>query len=128
MSDLDEHSGLTPLDIADLPDEQRQVMVSFLRDAKETAGILTFDALQDKHKDLDDLSDVLADLTKSNWLIRLGEEPHVRYKVNFRRRRASRLANDLWATLSEDDNADSEPPSDDAQANDRPSLPSLSDW
>ncbi|MBN1562860.1 MAG: hypothetical protein JXA10_03415, partial [Anaerolineae bacterium] len=71
--DDDNRSGLTPLDIADLPDEQRQVMVSFMRDAKETAGILTLDDLQDRHTDLVDLPGVLAVLTELNWLTPLGE-------------------------------------------------------
>ena len=129
---MTKRTGLTPLDIVDLPDEQRQVMFSFLRDAKETFGVLTLDALQDKHNDLDDLSGILDDLTKLDWLTQLGEEPNVRYKANLGRRRASRLSDNLWASLSdrlaEDSGADSLTSTDDSQKNDNSSLPSLSDW
>ena len=109
---------------------QRQVMFSFLRDAKKTAGTLTHDALQEKHQDLDDLVSVLADLTKNGWLIRLGEASHVRYKINFRRRRASKLKSNMWASLTdrliEESNSEHDQSRD--QSDDQPTLPSLSDW
>jgi hypothetical protein len=126
----DKRPGQIPLDIADLPPAQRQVMFYFLRDAKETADTLTLDALREQFADLDNLPEILAELTQQNWLIRLGEPPNVRYKINFRRRRASGLADDMWASLTdrlaEDDSSDSNPTDDDPH--DKPAFPSLSDW
>jgi hypothetical protein len=95
----DKPTGLTPLDIAGLPDDQRKVMFGLLRDPVAAADGLTLEALEAKYGDLEDLSGVLDDLTRQSWLIALGEPP--RYKVNLRRKRGSKYASNLWSSLSD---------------------------
>ncbi len=56
--DDDQPGGLTPLDIADLPDEQRQVMFALLRDARASAGGIALAALQEKLSEIDGLDSV----------------------------------------------------------------------
>jgi hypothetical protein len=99
--DDDKSAGLTPLDIAGLPEDQRRVMFALLRDADASSDGITEDALQDKLSDLEGLPDVLAELIKQSWLIELGEPPNVRYKVNLRHKRGSKFATNLWASLSD---------------------------
>ena len=113
MGDDDDKRTVTPLDLINLPDEQRQVLFSFLRDAKETFGILTLNDLQEKHHDLDDLLGILDDLTNSKWLIQLGRKTNIKYKANLGRRRGSQLSDDIWASLSELLAEDSAPDSND---------------
>ena len=97
----DKPAGLTPLDIAGLPEGQRRVMFALLRDADASSEGITQDVLQAKLGDLEELSGILADLTKQSWLIALGEPPDIRYKVNLRRKRGSKIASNLWASLSD---------------------------
>lgn len=132
--DQDKPAGLSPLEIADLPEEQRQVMFGLLRDTSAATSGITLEGLQTKFSYLDGLSQVLADLTKNGWLIKLGEQPHIRYRVNLRRKRAASLGANVWALLSDqlsrgDDEdksesaaqgPDSDPPT--------PSFPALKDW
>ncbi len=124
-----EMAWLSPLDVADLPHDQRQIMLSFFRDAKRSAGTLTLTALQAHHSDIEDIEQILSELTKDNWLIKLGESSEIsepRYKVNLRRRLTRKSKSDIWTSitdrLSDDDDtsSSSESPSS--------SLPSLSDW
>jgi hypothetical protein len=121
--DENQPTGLTPLDIADLPDAQRQVMFALLRDNRSSANGLSADLLREKLPGAEGLAAVLDELTLNSWLIRLGEAPNVRYKVNLRRKRGSSLGGGLWSSLSrllaEEDSS---------QDTDSPDRPSLSDW
>lgn len=96
----DKPTGLTPLDIADLPDDQRRVMFALLRDPNASSRGLALETLQQKLSDLEDLPAILAELSKNNWLIIMGEVPNERYKVNLRRKRGSDLGANLWASLA----------------------------
>jgi hypothetical protein len=109
--DNDQPAGLTPLDIAELPDHQRQVMFALLRDSRASSGGVTLEALHERFGDFQDLDGVLNELTQNNWLIRQGEAATVRYKVNLRRKRGSTLGGNFWSSLSsrladEDDSSD----------------------
>jgi hypothetical protein len=117
-------TGLNPLDMAELPDEQRQVMFAMLRDNRAKADGLTVEMLREKFDEVERLDEILTELTHHSWLIRLGEGSNVRYKVNLRRRRGSKLGGGLWASLSSrlDDDAGESPPKA------KPDLPSTSDW
>jgi hypothetical protein len=123
-------AGLTPLDIADLPDPQRQVMFALLRDSRSSSGGVTREALHERFSDFDDLDGVLNELTQNNWLIRQGEAATVRYKVNLRRKRGSTLDGGLWSTLSSrlTDEDKSDKSSDRDQGKDKPGPPVASDW
>jgi len=121
--DDNQPAGLTPLDIADLPDGQRQVMFALLRDSRSAGDGVSADALREKLPQVEGLAAVLDELTRNSWLIRLGEAPNVRYKVNLRRKRGSSLGGGLWSSLS---NRLAE--EDKGQDAGTPDLPSVSDW
>ncbi len=95
------NSGLTPFELADLPDMQRQVMLFVLRHAHRSDGSVSHQALQEAFTDAQALAQALEVLVRRGWLIARGQPPEERYAVNFRRKRASRLNVDLWAALSE---------------------------
>jgi hypothetical protein len=119
--DDNQPTGLTPLDIADLPDGQRQVMFALLRDSRSSGDGVTAGVLREKFPQVDGLAAVLDELTRNSWLIRLGEPPNERYKVNLRRKRGSSIGGGLWSSLShrlaEED-----------QRQDTGDLPRMSDW
>jgi hypothetical protein len=132
--DQDKPAGLSPLEMADLPEAQRQVMFGLLRDTDAPTAGMTLEGLRAKFSHVDGLADVLADLTKNGWLIRLGESPHVHYRVNLRRKRAASLGANVWALLSvrlsksgdeEKGESAAQPPDSDPP---NPSFPTLKDW
>lgn len=129
-------AGLSPLDIADLPEEQRQVMFTLLRNTSSETGEITQETLQEKLPDMANLPDVVAELTKNGWLVRLGELPNIRYRINLRHRRAGRLGANIWASLtdrlaqdqSEKTIGSEGEPSDQDADQPKPSFPALTDW
>lgn len=96
----DKPAGISPLDIADLPEVQRRVMFALLRDTSASTIGLSLEEMQAKVPDIDDLGSVLAELSKNEWLIQMGEPPNVRYKVNIRRKRGSKQKS-LWGSLAD---------------------------
>lgn len=124
-------AGLTPLDIADLPENQRQVMFGLLRDSTAASTGLPEDTVYERYAALEGLDGILAELTRHGMLIQMGEPPHVRYKVNLRHRKTRTLSANIWASLSDHlahELDAGESPDDDATRPPRPSLPSMSDW
>lgn len=97
----DKPAGLSPLELADLPDPQRQIMLYFLREARAAGGEVEHAHLQARFIALDDLPQVLDDLTRNGWLIALGEAPRLRYRLNLRHKRGSQGGLDLWNTLTD---------------------------
>jgi hypothetical protein len=95
----DSSDGISPLDIVDLPDTQRQVMKLLLRDRTASTEGITLDEMREKLPELDDLPKVIAELSAASWLIMLGEPPAARYKINLRKKRST-LSNDMWSTLT----------------------------
>ncbi|MBN1200967.1 MAG: hypothetical protein JXJ20_03835 [Anaerolineae bacterium] len=91
--------GLTPLDIAALPGDQRKVMMLLLREPGSDG--LTLDVLRQKLPDVKDLPDILAELADKDWLIVKGRPPNASYKVNLRRKRGSKLVSGIWSSLSD---------------------------
>jgi hypothetical protein len=91
--------GLNPLDIADLPEDQQRIILTLLRDADASEDGSTLDYIQEKLGDMDNLLDVLDELTESNWLITQGDPPDIYYRVNFRRKRKGTLRSNLWSAL-----------------------------
>jgi hypothetical protein len=95
--DTDKPSGVTPLDIAGLPADQRRVMFVLLRDSEG----LSADALQKKVPEVENLGDTLTELITQGWLVRFGDSPNEYYKVNLRPKRGSSLSSGLWGNLTD---------------------------
>lgn len=97
--DDDKSSGITPLDIADLPEQQRRVMLTLLRDPRSTSDGATEETLVSKFGRTDELFGTLDELINAGWLISMGEPPRIRYKINLRRKRGS--SGSMWASLTD---------------------------
>lgn len=100
--DDDEPSGITPLDIADLPTVQRQIMLALLRDHHASTDGVSVAALRSRMiDDSADLDGTLSELARKGWLVALGEGANVRYRVNLRPKRGSSASANLWSNLSD---------------------------
>lgn len=98
----DEPTGITPLDITDLPTDQKQVMLSLLRDQGGAIDGVSLDSLSAKFAGkLNNLDATLHELAHRGWLIVLGEAPNQRYRVNLRAKRGSGGSFGLWSVLSD---------------------------
>jgi hypothetical protein len=128
-NDEDKPVGLSTLDIADLPEDQRRVMFLLMRDPKGSSSAgMALDELKKKLSDMETLPDVLSDLTKNGWLIRMGDPPKEHYRANLRRKRASKLGASLWASLSDHIAEEDDQPDDKGTDTGKPGIPALSDW
>ena len=97
-----EAQGITALDLADLPDDYKRIMLMILREAQMTYPELcaAIDGLPDADRiSRETLDEALETLLADNWLIRLGMEGLHTYKVNLRRRPGSDLSQDIWSNL-----------------------------
>ena len=126
--DDDQPAGVSPLDIVDLPRAQRQIMVGLLRDSTAAMSGITLDALREKLAGDEGLAEALNGLTNHGWLIRLGEPPNVRYKVNLSRRRGKKLSANLWASLADHLAASQGEGRGEDSDHPGPHFPTLSDW
>lgn len=98
----DEPAGITPLDLTDLPQEQKHVMLSLLRDSAGTTDGLTTEGLRRKLEDrVQNLDATISELSRLGWLIVMGESPNLRYRVNLRAKRGRAANVGLWAALSD---------------------------
>jgi hypothetical protein len=97
----DEDTGISPLDLRDLPPRQRWLMRLMIREVEMPYHSLR-DALEDMPSDIRmtpaELDEVLTDLVRQRWLIRYGEEK-VTYEANLRRKAGSEVAKSIWSTL-----------------------------
>jgi hypothetical protein len=104
LEDRGNEGGISPLDLAALPPRLRKIMRLMLREVEmtynqlreETAKMPEADRLNDV-----ELKEALDSLTKQSWLIALGQEELVTYRVNLRRKGPSSLAAGIWATLDD---------------------------
>lgn len=120
LEDRANEGGISPLDLAALPPRLRKIMRLMLREVEmtysqlreETAKMAEADRLNDA-----ELKEALESLTKQSWLIELGQEELITYKVNLRRKGPSSLSAGIWATLDDrmsagkDEKGSSEEPS-----------------
>ena len=98
----DEPGGVTPLEIADLPDAQRRILLWMLRDRAAASDGVAAQGIRDRMPDApSDCAKIVDLLARSGWVIALGEAPHVRYKVNLRRKRGSTSGFGLWSVINE---------------------------
>lgn len=98
----DEPSGVTPLEIADLPADQRAVLLWMLRDpAASTYGVSAQDVSATMHDAPKDCPAIMADLAREGWLLVQGNPPTEVYKVNLRRKRGNPGMN-RWNSVLEE--------------------------
>lgn len=96
-----ESSGLTPLDIVELPVQQKEIMLLMLRDHRAATEGISVEELRNRLKNTDQLENTLAELTQNSWLLLMGEAPHHLYKVHLRAKRRSGSNRDMWSMLAE---------------------------
>lgn len=97
----DNEGGISPIELADLPAEQRRIMRHMLREVE-----LPYEELvewvagwdEDQQITQEALDLALKALTQNSWLIQRGEDP-ITYEANLRRRAPSKLARSIWANL-----------------------------
>lgn len=98
----DEVTGISPVDLADLPIEQRQLMLILLRDSTSAFDGVKLETLREKLQSKDEhFDETLAQLVHNRWLIVLGEAPNLRYRLNFRAKRGSSSDFNLWMVLTD---------------------------
>lgn len=99
----DQPAGLSPLDLTELPDDQRKVMFFILREARTETGEAERTLLETHFagSEIDNLAATLDELTRTGWLIVFGEAPSIRYRVNFRHKRSSQLGLNMWTALAD---------------------------
>lgn len=90
--------GISPLDIAELPRSQRQIMFFLMRDQRAATDGINLDTLRQQFASETEarLAEALAELSHAGWLTLFGEAPDVHYKVNLRRKRGAQL-NGVWS-------------------------------
>ncbi len=98
LGDEEKQTGITPLDIMELPRTQKQIMNLLLRDHSASVTGITLEGLRERLPDQDDLPEALEILAHQSWVIVLGEPPNVRYKINLRRKRGGSLSS-MWSSV-----------------------------
>ncbi len=93
-------SGLTPLDIVDLPVHQKEVMLFMMRDHDAAMAGISLEDLRKRLNNPSHLETTLTELTQNDWLLMMGEAPNFLYKVHLKAKRGSGNK-DMWAVLAE---------------------------
>jgi hypothetical protein len=99
--DDDKPTGLTPFDLVDLPDTERQIMLFLLREQSASIHGLSYEIMEQNLKNIENLPTAVAELTKQSWLIKLGEPPNIRYKVNLRRKPGTKHRSSIWTAITD---------------------------
>jgi len=95
-------AGLSPLDLADLPGDQKVIMLTLLRDSASGFDGVSADVLRSKVEGKVEQFDQTVDmLAQQGWLIAMGEPSNARYRLNFRAKRGSHSSFNLWTILSD---------------------------
>lgn len=96
----DAPSGVTPMDLMDLPDDQRSILLGLLRDPRGAQGIAWEELVQRFEKKTADLWSTVLELKQRGWLIEMGDYPLLSYRINLRAKRGIQ-GTGLWASLSD---------------------------
>jgi len=102
LDDRNEDSGITPMDLLDLPDELRRLMRKMLRSrTMKKREIVDYIATWDKPDQISgkDLDNSIAQLVDQGWLIKIGEGDSLGYRVNLRKKKGSTLSSSIWGAL-----------------------------
>jgi len=101
--DIEKHEeGISPLDIADLPQNLRKIMRLMLREYEMSLAELlqAVEATPTAERmSPAELDEALTELTRQFWLIRRGLGERVTYQVNLRRKAGSKIAQGIWNVL-----------------------------
>lgn len=95
-------SGISVLDLADLPPALRKIMQLMLRRIQMSSAQLheANDSLPEGERLTPaSLNQSLKKLSDQAWLIQIGEGDRAIYKVNLRRRAGSHLSETIWQNL-----------------------------
>jgi hypothetical protein len=96
-----EDGGISPLDLADLPPDEKKVMLTLLRDqGKSPEGVTAAALRMSVGGDVADFDTTLAALHQDGWLVVTGEADSARYRIAFRPKRG-KGAYSLWSVLSD---------------------------
>ena len=102
IEDRGKDGGISPLDLAHLKPRLRKIMRLMLREVEMTYAQLREATAEMEEQDRlseAELQEALSSLTSQSWLIKLGQEETITYKVNLRRKGPSSLSSGIWATL-----------------------------
>lgn len=98
--DRDNPAGISPFDLTDLPEEQKRIMLSLLRNQGESPEGVARETLQSKlDGSLENFDTLLNSLTQNGWIVTMGEPPNLRYRIRFRARRSQTTGYTLWSIL-----------------------------
>lgn len=102
IEDNKQGTGITALDLAELPPALRKIMRMMLRELELNYPQL-LEAMKamsrEKRMSRTDLNSALNTLTAQQWLIRVGEGEQAIYKINLKRRSASSLPTGVWTAM-----------------------------
>ncbi len=96
--------GIRPTDLLTLPPAQRRVMKLLLREIQLSYPeiVTAVSTLPTKQRlTPTELNTTLAELTQAGWIIRMGQDELVTYRVDLRRKPGSRVAQGMWGSLEE---------------------------
>lgn len=102
LGDRNDEGGISPLDLLDLPDQLRRIMRAMLRATKLSHKeiIAHMEAWPEKDRmSAEDLESSLDNLVKQGWLIVMGEDDYIGYRVNLRRKKGKKLSDSIWGAL-----------------------------
>lgn len=102
LENREKEGGISALDLATLPPSLRRIMRTMLREVE-----LTYPEIVEAMNTVPEadrlsnsqLDEALATLTKQGWLIQLGMDSVITYKVNLRRKAGSGLTSGIWSAL-----------------------------
>lgn len=104
-------SGISVLDLAKLPPNQRKIMRVLLRKVEMAYSELceAVEAMPEADRmDQSELDEALKTLCERDWLVRIGGQ-HIIYKASFRRKAASSLPKNIWSALEPKSKQNNEP-------------------
>ncbi len=96
--------GIRPTDLLTLPPAQRRVMKLLLREVQLSYPeiVTAVSALPEKQRlTSTKLDTTLTELTEAGWVICMGQDELVTYRVDLRRKPGSQVAQDMWGSLEE---------------------------
>jgi hypothetical protein len=113
LDNREKEGGISALDLATLPPSLRRIMRTMLREVELTHPeiVEAMNTVPEADRlSNSELDEALATLTKQGWLIQLGVDAVITYKVNLRRKAGSGLTSGIWSAL-DSRMKDKEPPS-----------------